>query len=546
MESKKLLQINSRLIFAIRIAGMFFPLVLAVICLLVYADKLNTRDAYTPASLPLCIALTLLAFVHALRSPYTKRKVSQYLYALLVLGALTFSLITGYNTLVFLGWTILETITVIYFGEKRAVVTFFTMFASMYAWIGLNFDKFHRSELISLYLAVAGVGVLTAVVASIWRVANASLTSLEKASSREAVERSQLTSLVNSMADGVIALDMGAKVVLYNAAALNVLDLNTSMQGKSIKRYLELYDKEEKVVDVVKLVQSTKLANVTRDYRIKYSDGSFANIYLSIAPVHLGYGKQGSQGYVILMRDITREKSLEEERDEFISVVSHELRTPIAISEGNISNAQLIAEKTGDMDQIKKSLEEAHNQVLFLADMINDLATLSRAEQGKLELDVESIDVAKLVEELSQTYKNDAESKGLSIKTSVASDMKPLSSSRLYVREVLQNFITNAVKYTEKGHVTIAATQTNKGTVFEVSDTGIGISKGDQERVFDKFFRSEDYRTRQNSGTGLGLYVTMKLTRLIHADIDVHSELNKGSTFRITIPDIDPPDTSDK
>jgi signal transduction histidine kinase len=108
----------------------------------------------------------------------------------------------------------------------------------------------------------------------------------------------------------------------------------------------------------------------------------------------------------------------------------------------------------------------------------------------------------------------------------------------LYVREILQNFITNAIKYSEKGSITVGARPQKDGVVFTVSDTGIGISKADQERVFDKFFRSEDFRTRSNSGTGLGLYVTMKLTRLIHADISLESELNHGSTFSIFIPNI--------
>ena len=76
------------------------------------------------------------------------------------------------------------------------------------------------------------------------------------------------------------------------------------------------------------------------------------------------------------------------------------------------------------------------------------------------------------------------------------------------------------------------------GVMFEVRDTGIGISKGDQERVFDKFFRSEDYRTRQHNGTGLGLYVTMKLTRIIHAEVSLESELNKGSVFKIFVPNL--------
>jgi signal transduction histidine kinase len=172
--------------------------------------------------------------------------------------------------------------------------------------------------------------------------------------------------------------------------------------------------------------------------------------------------------------------------------------------------------------------------------MINDLATLSRAERGKLVLEVEDIDVEKLVADLTTNYKHDADAKGLSITSEIKGKLKPMSSSKLYVREVLQNFITNAIKYTEKGSVKITASQNSKGTIFEVQDTGIGISKSDQERVYDKFFRSEDFRTRQNSGTGMGLYVTMKLTRLLHADIDLDSELNKGSTFQIVIPDIKP------
>jgi two-component system phosphate regulon sensor histidine kinase PhoR len=85
----------------------------------------------------------------------------------------------------------------------------------------------------------------------------------------------------------------------------------------------------------------------------------------------------------------------------------------------------------------------------------------------------------------------------------------------------------------------VSAKHQTDGVEFDISDTGIGISKSDQERVFDKFFRSEDFRTRANSGTGLGLYVTMKLARIIHADISLSSDLNKGSTFTIYIPNIE-------
>lgn len=352
------------------------------------------------------------------------------------------------------------------------------------------------------------------------------------------MEHERLTSLIGSMADGVLAVDDAIKVVLYNGAALNILDLNSSMKGRALGRVLPLYDNNGQPIDVTKLVQGTKTPTSTRDLLLHYGDGSKANIYLSIAPVYLGYGATGDRGYVLLLRDITREKSLEEERDEFISVVSHELRTPIAITEGNISNALYIANKTGDIAAVQEALKAAHEQTMFLAGLVNDLSTLSRADRGVLELDVEAINAHQLVEDLAKSYQDEAKAKGLELHTALDPNLELLHSSKLYTREILQNFVTNAIKYTEKGSVTIGAKPDPKGVRFSVSDTGIGISKSDQEKVFDKFFRSEDFRTRQNNGTGLGLYVTMKLARMLHAEISVTSELNHGSTFTIFIPNL--------
>ena len=352
------------------------------------------------------------------------------------------------------------------------------------------------------------------------------------------LEHERLTSLINSMADGVLALDKEARVVLYNGAALNILDRNDPIEDKSLRDILQPINKEDEPIDVVDLVKSTKVATSNRDLRLKYADGSTINLYLSIAPVRLGYGSVGERGYVILLRDITREKSLEEERDEFISVVSHELRTPIAITEGNISNAQFIAEKSGDMKAIKQALQEAHNQVLFLAAMINDLSTLARAERGKLPLEIEDIDIQELLTELESNYKREAAEKDLRLNIKADSGTKTLHSSKLYVREVLKNFITNALKYTEKGSITVVARPNEGGVEFTVEDTGIGISHSDQQRVFEKFFRSEDYRTRKTNGTGLGLYVTAKLAQLLKAKITLKSELNKGSAFTIVVPDL--------
>lgn len=352
------------------------------------------------------------------------------------------------------------------------------------------------------------------------------------------LEHERLNSLINSMADAVIAVDEEINVALYNAATLNILDVNNLVSGSPLSSVFKPLDKNNQPADINAMVKAAAKPFTTRDLKLKDSDESYVNLYLSIAPVHLGYGKEGQKGYVLLMRDITREKSLEEERDEFISVVSHELRTPVTIAEGNISNAQLVMERSGDPETIKKSLDEAHKQVLFLADMINDLSTLSRAERNSLKVEIESIDPKQLVEELAASYVPDAQKKGLEIKTEIDPQVTELKSTRLYVREILQNFVTNAIKYTAEGSVTIKANPDPNGVRFAVQDTGIGISKGDQERVFDKFFRSEDFRTREANGTGLGLYVTMKLTHLIHAEIKLNSVLNEGSTFEVFVPNL--------
>jgi len=360
----------------------------------------------------------------------------------------------------------------------------------------------------------------------------------EELATDAALEHERLTSLVNSMADGVIATDQNVTTLLYNGAALEILDVNRAITGKQLPGIMKLVDKNNQPVDIRELVLGTTTPSTSRDLRLAYPDKSSISLYLSIAPVRLGYGEGGARGYVLLLRDITREKSLEEERDEFISVISHELRTPIAIAEGNISNAQFLLDKTGNINQVKEALKLTYEQITFLANMINDLSTLSRAERGKLLVEVENVNAHELARELAENYQAEATAKGLTIKTNIDPHLELLKSNKLYAGEILQNFMTNALKYTKTGSITISAEQRPAGVQFQIADTGIGISKADQARVFDKFFRSEDYRTKETGGTGLGLYVTMKLARLIHAEIDLTSELNHGSTFTIFIPNL--------
>ncbi len=341
--------------------------------------------------------------------------------------------------------------------------------------------------------------------------------------------------LINSMSDAVLALDANHRINLYNAATLDLLNRNTSVEGHTISSVITLKDKDKKAVSIPKLLEGTKGAFTSRDYLLKVED-DLINVYINISPVYTGYGHDEGRSYIVLIRDITKEKSLEEERDEFISVVSHELRTPVAIAEGNVSNAQFIAQKQGIDKTIIEAMTTAHSQILFLSDLLNDLSMLSRAERGNLEITLETLDIKHLVDELQTTYAPDAATHGLKLTVEHTGNLPKIKNSELYVREILQNFITNAIKYTREGAVTVRTKSAGGGKVeISVSDTGIGMSQHDLKHIFEKFYRSEDWRTRESSGTGLGLYVTHKLLEMTKAELSVASQLNKGSTFTIVL-----------
>ncbi|NTW61752.1 HAMP domain-containing histidine kinase [Candidatus Saccharibacteria bacterium] len=276
------------------------------------------------------------------------------------------------------------------------------------------------------------------------------------------------------------------------------------------------------------------------DLNYVYGDGETIRLEVIYAPIKSSYDRskqsETNDGYVIIMRDITKAKSLEEERDEFISVISHELRTPLTIAEGTLSNTQvMIGHPDVTTDMLKDSVKLAHDQVIFLAGMVNDLSTLSRAERG-VGNDAEDIDIRDLGHKLIDKYQQSAKDKGLRLDLDMSAKLGQVHTSRLYLEELLQNFMTNAIKYTTEGNVTVIIKQTGKKVTFSVKDSGIGISKSDQTKLFQKFFRSEDYRTRETSGTGLGLYVAAKLARKLGTKIDVISRLNHGSTFSIALP----------
>ncbi len=228
-------------------------------------------------------------------------------------------------------------------------------------------------------------------------------------------------------------------------------------------------------------------------------------------------------------------KQLDKLKDEFVSMASHELKSPLnavknflwlAINKGK--------EEPAKMDDYLNVAFKATEQVLFL---VNDLLDVSRIESGRIQLNIETVNLLNVTTETAKIYENLMQEKSIVFSTeidpalSVKADMPRL-------REILSNFISNAAKYTIKGSIKVTAVVNGDLVTCSVVDTGVGISKEDQNKLFDKFSRlkSNAKELANVEGTGLGLYITKKLVEMMGGTLGIDSEEGKGSTFWFTIP----------
>ncbi len=361
---------------------------------------------------------------------------------------------------------------------------------------------------------------------------------LTNLSQRALRERERFVALVNTIDMAVIATDSEQRISLYNSGALSLLGTNISLGGQLFSDVFPLVDANQQPVDIISQVRAGKHAMERVDTSIKIGQKDIINLQVIAAPIHTNFGSKGG-GYVVTMRDITKQKTLDEQRNEFVSVTSHEIRTPIAIIEGTLSTAlagPMVAKANPDLIKL---IRNAHDQTLFLSRLVQDLATLAMAEGEFLDIELKPIDPAKIIQTQYKNHTAEATEKGLNMILHPSLDLHPILTSEVYINEILENFITNAIKYTKQGTVTLGAESAAENSIrFWVADTGIGVGQADQKKLFTKFFRAEDFETRETGGTGLGLYITKKLAERIGGKVWCTSELGRGSVFYLDVPPI--------
>lgn len=350
-------------------------------------------------------------------------------------------------------------------------------------------------------------------------------------------EQKKDAALLTSIGEGVLAVDQAANIILLNHAGEQVSGyLQEELLDKTIEETLGLFKKDgEKYV-----VFASPVKNVLKDGKkvileeiyLKRRNGTYFPSDVSIAATRDADDK--IIGAIVVFRDISHDLEVEQMKSELISIATHELRTPITGIKGYLD---MLAE--GDAGKLGPEQQEIIDEVVKinqrLADLVDDLLNVGRIEQGRIEVKPIKTDLAKLISEVTDELQIQAKAKNLLLRYD-KSEISEVVADIERTRQVLINLIGNAIKYTKEGSVTVHTGVKGKEIVVAVEDTGLGISKEGKEKLFSKFYRVKTEKTRQITGTGLGLWITKQLVEKQGGKIWVESVEGKGSTFSFSLP----------
>jgi PAS domain S-box-containing protein len=365
--------------------------------------------------------------------------------------------------------------------------------------------------------------------------------------------REQLAAIVESSDDAIISADPNGSIMSWNAGAERVYGYRADeILGRSISMLAPQEHSEEPVELLAALREGRGVAH-HESVRVR-KDGRRIDVSLSLSPIRDSSGN--IVGASAITRDITARKKAERElerllvlereqnerlleldklKDEFVALVSHELRTPLTSIRGYL---ELVLDgEAGDLtEEQRQFLGVVERNADRLLALVGDLLFLAQVEAGKLTLEVGAVDVAALASQSVEAAQPLAEDKNITL-TLAAGPVPLLAGDNARISQLVDNLISNALKFTpDRGRVDVRAHALDGSAVIEVRDSGIGIPVDEQGRLFERFFRSSNATERQIQGTGLGLAISKAIVDAHGGQINVASEVNAGTTFRVSLP----------
>ena len=356
---------------------------------------------------------------------------------------------------------------------------------------------------------------------------------------RDLEERKKMDeAILAGIGDGLTATDKNGDIIIANQAFTNILGWKKGeVLGKKMLEVIPMEEESGKKVSSQDrplsrvLKTGKKIVDSEKYYRRR--DGEKVPVEINVTPIISG-GEVA--GIIEIFRDISKEKEVDKMKTEFLSLASHQLRTPLSAIKwfleiilggeaGKLSKKQ--QEMLGKVDQ-------SNNRMI---ELVNSLLNVSRLEQGRIMVDPEPIDLNNLLNEvLAET--------SFKVKEKKQNIIKKLKKNKLIIkidpkliRQVYLNLISNAIKYSpEKSDIIVSMKKTEKEVIFSVKDSGYGIPKSEQSKIFSKFYRASNISVKDTEGNGLGLYLVKKIVEVSGGRIWFESTENKGSTFSFLLP----------
>ena len=345
--------------------------------------------------------------------------------------------------------------------------------------------------------------------------------------------------MISSVGDGLVATDRDGKILLMNPAAEKMLLQNAKeVIGKNYVETVPAADKEGKIIPGEKrplhavLKQGKSFTNHSANYYVRKNGSKFPAAITS-SPIKY---QNSIIGAIITFRDITHEKEVDRMKTEFISLASHQLRTPLSAIRWFVEMLQ-----NGDAGKLNRKqvelLGDIYQSTKRMIELVGDLLNISRMETGRIIIDPKPTHLGQLLEEVLKELKSKINSKRQKLAISYHPDLSEINIDPNLIRAVYLNLLSNAIKFTpEYGEITVIISKKGNDIISQITDTGWGIPKNEQAKIFQKFYRGSNIIKKVFEGTGLGLYLVKSIVEASKGKIWFKSQKNKGTTFWFSLP----------
>jgi two-component system, OmpR family, phosphate regulon sensor histidine kinase PhoR len=339
-------------------------------------------------------------------------------------------------------------------------------------------------------------------------------------------ERNRSAAVLASMEEGVAVIGSDQRVIYCNRAFCRDAGMaNLPCEGRPVMELI-------RHSDLLSMIQKAMAGSEAIHGEVVVGSIRTRSFAVTAAPISF---EGATTGAVMVLHDITEIRRLERARRDFIANISHEFKTPLTAIQGFAET--LLGGALDDAQNRTRFLEIIREHALRLGRLTDDLLKLAQIEAGQVQRETKPVAIAEIVDPCMEVARIKAEQKGLLLEAEYGKDIPPLLGDVRSFQEILQNLLDNAIRYTPLGgSIRVKAVVEGSDVVLSVADTGIGIPKADQDRIFERFYRADAARSRESGGTGLGLSIVKHIVEAHSGRIRVESEVGRGSTFFIHLP----------